>query len=1673
VIDAGTGGVSFGGTAGVPAYGTLGTLGIRSSVANSGPVVINALLIELGSSGAAGGSVSVASGGHAVILKTDGLVNRGSSSVDAGTATVTLSPYTDGKTIEFGDSDNASVSTGVYYSSDFAGFTAGGFIIGDTGSGTIYVSGVANPKYALTLNAGTAGSHSYNIEFLGSYGSSSQSNKPLTLNAGTLGQGSLLFTSNGSLIRLGDGLFTANAGSTGIGVPALDVSAKGIIFSGSITGNGASGLTLNSGAGSISFGGTVGSLGSLRLENPAGGTVLIRSGSISAGTLEINYAAGGALMDSPGSDMTLRLDRLTGSGGVINANSGAGSVTLAPYTIQGASVEYGDDETSSPQKDIFYSSRWNGFTGSSFIVGDANTGAITVSATGNAAFFGGNGVPYPLVLQNGSAHIIVSGSYSSNVKPLTLAPGGTIEIGTAMINLGAGAFAAQKDVYLTGAAGIACTGGITFSGRIDSGNRHSLYMDAGSTGNVSTGGAAGSAGTLGDITIANAGTVSFGGVIFSSGTFTVNHSGVLDLVDDIIADGGFHQNAAAYPGAYVRIGSLSGGSSSSGEPDAIEITTNSAGSIIFGNDIIIFYSFKLTETAGGKISTKSIYANYFWKPGAAWTLTAQSGTSASFGSVAVDGAIGSVSTFRSLATDRVGSVSLSGKDVTSGNIYTKRDGGAIPVIRGDVSITSSGGTWTLNPATVGGTVLVDSGSASITHAGSLITLNGSGTLNIGDGGSISLQGAVSGGSNTLTLNGAGSIIVGSIAAGALILSDTKNQAGGSASLFGHGGVGTLAFNTNVEINPRLTLAAPVNQGPGRTVTLNSGLFDLAGRYWNAGGGGQSGFHGTLTASSVAGSLISNGDVMIGGGNISSLSIVMTGGGTNSHSTISIHPGGAFQNFVMTGTYGPPDSAAYVEAASDLTLGGSWLIPNWASARPNQPPGLADRQRDEQRFFPGSYTVTFTGHDTVVSGNTFWHGLENQVPGGAILFSNYPDIHTVLPGGTVTLTGGTMSNRITIKPLTGSQSGYTPALTTLPDWAKVVGPAKDFFWVIMNHGKVYASEVDVYNSFAYNVIPINASVVSAEWKSPNWSVNWLPAGMFLYVFTEDSDGNGRLDRLRLQSPGELRWNTGQYPEPWKRLDSSFQLSGYQVDHDRTGTNWGYHIVAAPNDKMFYIYLKEKGEPDTGVIPEDWAFTNREGLLTQDPSDPGQWVPISFSNQKSLIIDTAPPRVYYTLAITGKNQIYLRFSEPVEAGSMSALSGKPFDKPDENYMINSVAPQDLVSINTGAAYGGILDYASTYLLTLDKNLQADDLINGIVCSGTLFKDVRDKPPVPYELPAPAPAYPMDYHVGGSFTSSLSGAFPDVLETATSGSVSQPNFFMMGTMGTRAESDAAKHRASDLLIMVRPENAAAENVSLWPLYARDTAGSQDVRQGVARLYDGSERIRNTDITVEGVTKESVGEISPPPELRFIINSDIEGLWLPAPGNAKPAYLNIIQPGKAVPLRDLGTGPSQISGRSYFFSIKRAGIKEGGMLDFLFSIPKPKHSPDLGPLYGVRFKDNALIGNWYNPANFDSFRVNTRDIVYQRSGATILSNVINPAKGEKTVLHYILTRGGQVTIQVFTLDGNLVQSLYRGSREAGEYDAVWDGKNRGGNVVARGMYFIRIVAPDIDEIRKVMVVR
>ena len=137
---------------------------------------------------------------------------------------------------------------------------------------------------------------------------------------------------------------------------------------------------------------------------------------------------------------------------------------------------------------------------------------------------------------------------------------------------------------------------------------------------------------------------------------------------------------------------------------------------------------------------------------------------------------------------------------------------------------------------------------------------------------------------------------------------------------------------------------------------------------------------------------------------------------------------------------------------------------------------------------------------------------------------------------------------------------------------------------------------------------------------------------------------------------------------------------------------------------------------------------------------------------------------------------------------------------------------------------------------------------------------------------------------------------------------------------------------------------------------------------------------------------------------------------------------------------------------------MKAGNDLDFILRI---------GDLYCARAQDPD------DPRTVAPWNIKIRDVKAQRSSVTILNNVINPIEGEKTILKYGLDKTGSVTINIFSLSGDVVKTLYKGRQPAGNYSFTWDGKNAGGRIVARGIYFIRVVGPDIDEYRKVMVVK
>jgi predicted CXXCH cytochrome family protein len=82
---------------------------------------------------------------------------------------------------------------------------------------------------------------------------------------------------------------------------------------------------------------------------------------------------------------------------------------------------------------------------------------------------------------------------------------------------------------------------------------------------------------------------------------------------------------------------------------------------------------------------------------------------------------------------------------------------------------------------------------------------------------------------------------------------------------------------------------------------------------------------------------------------------------------------------------------------------------------------------------------------------------------------------------------------------------------------------------------------------------------------------------------------------------------------------------------------------------------------------------------------------------------------------------------------------------------------------------------------------------------------------------------------------------------------------------------------------------------------------------------------------------------------------------------------------------------------------------------------------------------------------------------------NPFNPS----TTISFSVAKKEPVRIQVFDINGQLVNTLLDQEMEAGRYKIVWSGDDRAGNTVASGVYFVKMHATSFESVRKMLMVR
>jgi hypothetical protein len=223
----------------------------------------------------------------------------------------------------------------------------------------------------------------------------------------------------------------------------------------------------------------------------------------------------------------------------------------------------------------------------------------------------------------------------------------------------------------------------------------------------------------------------------------------------------------------------------------------------------------------------------------------------------------------------------------------------------------------------------------------------------------------------------------------------------------------------------------------------------------------------------------------------------------------------------------------------------------------------------------------------------------------------------------------------------------------------------------------------------------------------------------------------------------------------------------------------------------------------------------------------------------------------------------------------------------------------------------------------------------------------------------------------------------------------------------------------------------------------------------FDGGGKLELTgDITLEA-NIQAPGQIGALTTLYYDVavpGSFTSGsLWLPA------AVASLV-PAANIQARSAGETSAINAVRDYLIPSADSEIQTGAQVEFLFQV---------GTLLCVGAQNSS------DPRTAAPWRFRLSDVTRQRGGVSILKNVINPRNGDSTELQYTLTESGLVSVQVMTLSGEVVSVLYRGRQSAGTHVLRWYGKNGGNRVVSRGVYFIRITGPGVDEFRKVLIVR
>lgn len=468
-------------------------------------------------------------------------------------------------------------------------------------------------------------------------------------------------------------------------------------------------------------------------------------------------------------------------------------------------------------------------------------------------------------------------------------------------------------------------------------------------------------------------------------------------------------------------------------------------------------------------------------------------------------------------------------------------------------------------------------------------------------------------------------------------------------------------------------------------------------------------------------------------------------------------------------------------------------------------------------------------------------------------------------------------------------------------------------------------------------------------------------------------------------------------------------------------------------------------------------------------------------KFTSLDVTPPSIVMTLAPIGENKIYAIFSKQLAFGSENKFF-KDLSEADLNEALSQIAESFILvkkgssagasaeeNVITKAEYVSSSDEYTALLFTLEKTINLSDVENLWLRNiGYNSKEVEDGVGVTV-----ADTKIRDF-LGNYMTKNSGHALSDFAVNALDVLYAYANpkddddWNEKGIYGQNTASVSSDYAVHDFTAEQGNYGALVEQ--------RDIA----LQIKINGEMESDRRFLLVPSKSSALSSEMISD-----KINLLLGTDWR-VWLPTSLKAVATH-----PNSSVMSENFPESADGGNGILWNYTLKNEdyGFKSGDEIQFLFKFTdadgkdilldndaddftggsaNPSHPV---PLYALKMPLEKINAGDFSFVDLWSFKI--KSIKQQRGGVTILNNVINVNAREQAVLEVNVPEDGNLNVFVMTVDGNIVKRLNHGRVNSGTHYYRWNGTNNSSKPVARGLYFVRVVGPGIDETRKVLCVK